>query len=140
MKKYTSFYWMFPILIAVLVGCTTTKAETVDETSGNSRNTQAEQDESARKQEQEAASYRSSMETDLRENKLRIAELKQAKTDLNQKAMEERIAQIETLQKRNDALESRMNDYKSDNKEEWKAFKKEFNTEMEDLRKAFKSL
>ena len=91
MKKYTLFYWMFPILIVVLAGCTTTKAEKVDGTAGDSGNAQAKQEESARQYDKEVTDYRLSMETNLRDNKLRIAELKQAKTDLNQKAMEERI-------------------------------------------------
>ena len=55
MKKYTLFYWMVPILIAVLVGCTTTKAKKVNGTAGDSRDEQTELEESRRKHEKEVA-------------------------------------------------------------------------------------
>lgn len=140
MKKYTLFYGMFPILMAVLVGCTTPKAKTTDRTAGNSGDASTELEKSGIQHEKEVASYRSSMETALRDNKLTIAKLNQEKPDLNEKSLEERSARIETLQKRNDALESRVNSYKSDSREEWKEFKKEFDSEVNDLRKAFKQL
>lgn len=140
MKKYTLIYGIVPLLILALVGCTTTKANKSDRTAGNSGATPTELKKSGRQSEKEVANYRSSMETDLRDNKLTIATLKQEKPDLNKQAMEERTAKIETFEKRNNALESQVNNYQSDRREEWKEFKKEFDSEVSDLRKAFKEL
>lgn len=129
-----------PFLILVLAGCTTTKAEDVDDASKEVQKAQEDLDQANKQYEKEVAAYRLSMETDLRNNKLRIAKLKEEKLDATEDAIKLRNEQIETLQKRNDELESRINGYESDDEKNWKAFKKEFNHDMNELGKSFKDL
>jgi len=67
------------------------------------------------------------------EFKSRIAnQKKEAKADY-----EKKIAELE--QKNSDA-KKKMDDYKADGKDKWELFKSEFNHDMEELGKAFKSL
>ncbi|MDF3027273.1 MAG: hypothetical protein K0S23_1580 [Fluviicola sp.] len=140
MKKHKLSYLILPLLILILAGCSATKADDVDKAAEEVEDAKLNLDEANRQYAKEVASYRTSMETDLRNNKLRIAELKEERTDAKADALADRNAKIEAIQKRNDELDSRMRQYRSDNRENWKEFKSEFNHDMDELGKAFKDL
>lgn len=140
MKKNTLSFLVVPILIITLGSCTTSKSEKVDDAAKEVQDAKKELDEANKQYAKEVASYRSSMEMDLRSNKVLIAKLKDEKSDAKKEAVVARNAKIDALQKRNEELETRMSTYKSDDKENWKSFKREFNNDMSELGKAFKDL
>jgi hypothetical protein len=140
MKKKIQSYWMLSFLIIILSACTTTKAEDVDKAAEKVEEAELNLDKANKQYAKEVASYRESIETDLRNNKLRIAKLKEKRSDEKEEALVERNEKIDALQKRNDELETRMRQYRSDNKENWNEFKREFSHDMDELGKAFKDL
>lgn len=140
MKKNTFFSLMLPVLIILLASCTTTKSEDVDNAAKDVQDSQKELDQANEEYAKEVAIYRSSMETSIRDNKLAIAKMTEQKSHVKEGTLKARNLEVEALKKRNDEMESRLNEYKSDNKENWKAFKREFNNDMDELGKAFKDL
>jgi DNA anti-recombination protein RmuC len=75
----------------------------------------------------------SANEKSVAEFKLRIEnEKKDAKADYNKKIAE--------LEQQNSDMKKRMDDYKSDGRENWENFKTEFNNDMNKLGEAFKNL
>lgn len=140
MKKHTLSYLVFPLLMLILTACSTSKAEDVDKAAEEVEDAQLNLDQANKQYAKEVASYRATMESDLINNKLRIAKLKEEKSDAKEEALVIRNEKIAALQKRNDELESRMMQYRGDNKENWKEFKREFSHDMDELGKAFKDL
>ncbi len=133
-------FWVLPILVILLAACTTSKAEEVDEAAENVQNSQGNLDEANKKYAKEVASYRASVETDLRNNKLRIAKLHDEQTKATGEALVIRNEKIAAIQKSNDELELRMRQYRSDNQENWKEFRHEFDSDMNELGKSLKDL
>ena len=140
MKKHTLSYLVFHLLVFILTACSATKAEDVDKAAEKVEDAELNLDKANKQYAKEVASYRAAMESDLINNKLRIAKLKEEKTDAKEEALVIRNEKIAALQKRNDELESRMMQYRGDNKENWKEFKREFSHDMDELGKAFKDL
>ena len=138
MKKNNPSFWILPILVILLAACTTTKAEKVDQASKDVQNSQDALDRANRNYAKEVAVYRTSVESDLRENKLKIAKLQDQKTDIKMEVLVVRNEKIAVMQKRNDELELRMRQYRGDNNENWKEFRHEFDTDMNELEKSLK--
>jgi hypothetical protein len=138
MKKNNTSFWILPILVILLAACTTTKAEKVDQASENVQNSQDDLDRANKNYAKEVALYRTSVESDLRENKLEIAKLQDQKTGLKEDVLAFRNEKIAVLRKRNDELELRMRQYRGDNNEHWKEFRHEFDADMSELEKSLK--
>jgi hypothetical protein len=138
MKKNNTSFWILPILVILLAACTTTKAEKVDQASENVQNSQDDLDRANKNYAKEVAIYRTSVESDLRENKLEIAKLQDQKTALKEDVLAFRNEKIAVMRKRNDELELRMRQYRGDNNEHWKEFRHEFDADMSELEKSLK--
>lgn len=138
MKKNNTFFWILPVLAILLVACTTTKAEKVDEASENVQNSQDDLDKANENYAKEVAVYRTSIESDLRENKLKIVKFQDQKISAREEVLEVRNEKIAAMRKRNDELELRMRQYRGDNKENWKEFRHEFDNDMSELEKSLK--
>lgn len=138
MKKNNTSFWILPILLILLAACTTTKAEKVDQASEDVQNSQDDLDRANRNYAKEVALYRTSVESDLRENKLKIAKLQDQKTGLKEEFLAFRNEKIAVMRKRNDELELRIHQYRVENKEYWKEFRHEFDTDMSELEKLLK--
>lgn len=84
--------------------------------------------------------YRKEIATKIEENKVIInnfkIRMKGEKADV--KAVYEK--QIDLLEQRNDAMNQKLATYQVNEKEDWEAFKIEFNHDMDELGKAFKDL
>lgn len=80
--------------------------------------------------------YRIAKANEILENEKRIAEYKALKVE-NKVAINEKIDAIE---KKNNELKTKMENYKDDGEENWKTFKSEFNRDMDELGKALKDL
>ena len=138
-KNYTSF-WIVPILVILLAACTTTKSERMAETSKDVQHSPDDLDKANKQYAAEVAVYRASAESDLRENKLRIAKLQDQKTALKEEALVIRNEKITAMHKSNDELELRIRQYRSDNRENWGEFKREFDRDMMQLGKSLRDL
>jgi len=138
MKKNTTSFWILSILVILITACTTTKAEKVDQASKDVKNAHDDLDRANKHYAKEVALYRTSVESELRENKLKIAKLKDQKTDLKEDVLASRNEEIAAIRKRNEELELRMRQYRGDNSENWKEFQREFDNDMDELEKSLK--
>ena len=86
------------------------------------------------------AYFRQSIQADIESNKLQIEQLRKEKVKAKAAAIEERNKRIEELREQNDKLEARIKEYKSNSRENWLEFKREFKNDMDELGKAFKDL
>src|SRR5688500_16171832 len=96
-KKNMQAYWMLSLLILTLSACTTTKTEDVDKAAEKVEDAKLNLAQANKQYEKEVASYRLSMETELRNNKLRIAKLKDEKSDAKKEALVIREAKIDAI-------------------------------------------
>ncbi|NBB29540.1 peptidase M23 [Cellulophaga sp. BC115SP] len=88
----------------------------------------------------EVAQYKQETAEKIAMNDKSIAEFK-ARVALEKKsAKKDYLLKIEKLEKKNSDLKKRMDEFRADNKKNWKAFKKEFNHDMDEIGKAFKDL
>ncbi len=141
MKKNRLSIWMLSVLVVLMTACTTTtKSEKVDEASNDIQNSRKDLDWTNKQYAKEVASYRASVETDLRNNKLRIAKLQDEKSNAKEEALIIRNERIAAVQKSNNELELRMRQYRGDNKEHWKEFRHEYDSDMSELGKSLKDL
>lgn len=140
MKRNTLSYWILPVLVILLTACTTTKTEKIDETSKSDQNSPEDLDRANKQYAKEVAVYRSSAETELRENRLSIAKLQDQKTELKEEALLVRNERIAAIQKSNDELELRMRQYRGDNRDNWKEFQREFDSDLNVLEKSIRDL
>jgi peptidoglycan hydrolase CwlO-like protein len=140
MKKKILSFWMLPILVILLAACTSTKSKDLSSSAKGVENAKEDLDQANKQYTKEVTSYRESVESDLRENKLQIAKLKQEKLDAKQEALEERNEKIAAIQRSNDELELRMRQYRGDNRENWKEFRREYSDDMNELGKSLKDL
>lgn len=138
MKKNNTSFWILPILVVLIAACTTTKAEKVEEASENVQNAQNELDRANENYAKEIAVYRLSVESDLRENKLKIAKLQDQKTFLKGEVLAVRNEKISAMRKQNDELELRMRKYRGDNAEDLKEFRHKFDSDLRELEKSLK--
>jgi len=90
--------------------------------------------------QQEVEDYRNDVAAQIQENQDMIAQLKAERLNLKKDAQLEREARINELEKRNDLMRARMNEYKYKSKEGWENFKREFKHDMSELGQAFKNI
>jgi chromosome segregation ATPase len=91
--------------------------------------------------------YLADVESYRKETAEKIASNNQSILDFNNKIQAKKAEaradykkEILSLEQKNADMQRRMNDYKSDGKDDWKKFKTEFNHDMDELGKAFKAL
>ncbi|WP_430406552.1 peptidase M23 [Fluviicola sp.] len=140
MEKKIHSFWIFPLLVILLASCTSAKSTDLDKAAKAVENAKKDLDEANRQYAKEVASYRSSVETDLRENKLEIARLKSERLDAKEEALGDRNEKIALIQRTNDELDLRMRQYRGDNKENWKEFKREYANDLNEVDKSLKDL
>lgn len=89
--------------------------------------------------EQEWKSFKIDADAKIKQNELRISELK-AKMKKSGDGMDEAYKlKIDALEKRNEDLKTRMNDYEK-NQTDWESFTREFNRDMDDLGTSLKNV
>jgi len=140
MKKNILFLWVLPVLIVFLTACTSTKSKDLDKAAKEVENAKKDLDRANKQYAKEVASYRLSVESDLRENKLQIARLRSEKLDAKEEALGNRDEKIAAIQRSNDELDLRMRQYRSDNRENWKEFKREYAYDLNEVGKSLKDL
>jgi TolA-binding protein len=128
------------LLVIILASCTETKSEKVNEAAEDVRDAQEELDQAQREYAEEVENYRQSMQTDIDNNKQEIARLRERRINDRAEVIRRRNERIDELQRRNEEMEARIRDYKSNNRENWQEFKREFNNDMDELGKAFRDL
>lgn len=91
------------------------------------------------KQKEEWAAYKKETTERIQVNTDRIAELRVKKAKPGKALDPLYAAKIDVLQERNNALRDRLDVYEKENSD-WESFKREFNSDMEGLGKAFEDL
>lgn len=129
------------LLVIILASCTETKSERELNKAGEEvRDAQEELDQAQREYAEEVEEYRQSMQTDIDNNKLEIARLRERRINDRADVIRKRNERIDELQRRNEEMEARIREYKSNSRENWQEFKREFNNDMDELGKAFRDL
>ena len=140
MRKSIHSFWMLSVLVVLVAACTATKSEDLEKAAKGVEKAKEDLDRANKQYAKEVASYRSSVESDLRENKLQIARLKSEKLDAKAEALGDRNEKIAAIQRSNDELDLRMRQYRGDNRENWKEFKREYTYDMNEVGKSLKDL
>ena len=86
----------------------------------------------------EMAAYKAETTEKIAANKLIIKEFNDRVAKDKETAKAEYQMKVTELEKKNSDLKKKMDDYKSDGKENWEKFKTEFNHDMDELGKSFK--
>lgn len=74
------------------------------------------------------------------ENEKLIADLKSKNTSMDANTKSEKIKDIELLEQKNNNLRNDLSSYKKDGKKEWKAFRKQFDSDMDKLTEDLKNM
>jgi len=89
--------------------------------------------------EQEWQSFKESTNTTINQNEKRIMELR-AQMKKTGQAMDEQYARkINELEEKNREIKEKINAYQNDANDDWEAFKKEYNSDMDDLGRSLKN-
>lgn len=83
--------------------------------------------------------FKSETEIKIKENEVRIAELKLKMQKPGETLDEMRAKKIESLEQKNRDMKLKMDNYEKNNSD-WETFKREFNHDMDEFGKAFKDL
>ena len=128
------------LLVIILANCTDTRSEKVDRAADEVQDAKEELEQAQREYEEEVEAYRQSVQTRIDNNKLEIERLRERRATDRADIVRRRNERIDTLQRRNEELEERIRTYKSNSRENWQEFRREFNNDMDELGKAFKNL
>jgi len=136
--KNNYFILAFILLIAgsLLTGCDNNR----DNAKEKIKQANQEMVDAQAKNEKEWQQFKSDTELKINANQKNIDDFKTAlkKTSKNFKAKYEN--EVLTLQQKNIELQKRLNDYKYEGKDNWEKFKQEFNTNIDSVGNALKSL
>lgn len=92
-------------------------------------------------QDDEYKTYRTEQEKKIAENEMQIAELRAKKDKVKKENLAKYDAEINKLEQKNKDLKKRIvKNYKNEGKEKWEAFKKEFNHDMDELKRSLQNL
>jgi transcription-repair coupling factor (superfamily II helicase) len=136
--KNNYFILAFILLIAgsLLTGCDNNR----DNAKEKIKQANQEMVDAQAQYEKEWQQFKSDTELKINANQKNIDDFKTAlkKTSKNFKAKYEN--EVLTLQQKNIELQKRLNDYKYEGKDNWEKFKQEFNTNIDSVGNALKSL
>ena len=127
------------ILLVFSVSCNT-QEEKVDKAADDVQDKKEELQKAREDYEREVSEYRQSVQADIDYNKELIAKMKEERVVAKEEEIKARNERIEALQERNNELEGRMAAFKSDSRENWQEFKREFNNDMKELGDAFRDI
>jgi len=140
MKKTTLLVTAIAFSAASLfVGCNI-PADKVDSSRENVSEAQRDLADAKRELKTDLENFRISTEVQLSKNRNQITVLRGNAANERVELRESYNAKITDLEKRNLAMETRLNNFQTDKNDDWQNFKAEFNRDMEGLGTAFKDL
>jgi len=140
MKKTTLLMTAIAFSAASLfVGCNI-PADKVDSSRENVSEAQRDLADAKRELKTDLENFRISTEVQLSKNRNQITVLRGNAANERVELRESYNAKITDLEKRNLAMETRLNNFQTDKNDDWQNFKAEFNRDMEGLGTAFKDL
>ncbi len=141
MKNLKSFQGITPFLMAILISTScNSPAAKVEKAEDNVMEANQQLDEANKEYMAEVENYRKETSEKISSNDQRILELKANIANQKKEVRADYQKKIAALEQKNQELRKKMDDYKADSKDNWEAFKKEFNHDMEELGNAFKDL
>lgn len=105
----------------------------------NKVNNDINKDAMTKANDAEWQTYKMAANKTIMENETRIAELQTAMKKPGKNFDDSYKSSIEDLEEKNTSLKNRINDYEN-NQTDWDTFKREFDSDMEGLGKAFKNI
>ena len=131
---------LFTVMTTAFLSSCSSPAENL--INANDKVTEANQDLEKANNEyiEEIDRYKFEMNEKIEANNKSIADFKQRINEQKKEAKEDYKKKIAELEQKNTDSKKKMDDYKADSKEGWENFKTEFNHDMDELGKAFKSL
>ena len=137
MKNSILLFLAFTIIISTFNSCSS-QSEEIKEAEKEVKEANKELDRANKAYLKDVEEYRLKTVQKVIENKKAIAELKAEKADAKKEINEDKNEKIAALEKRNNELELKMNNYNYDNESNWSKFKTEFSRDMEELGQSFK--
>ncbi|MBK9478737.1 MAG: peptidase M23 [Bacteroidetes bacterium] len=127
------------ISFVVLTSCSSPEKK-VDTAQENVTNAQAELAKANEEYLADVENYRKETAEKIEQNEKDLAAFKLKISNEKKDAKAAYTKRIAELDEKNKGLKQKMNEYKEDGKDNWNAFKSEFNHDMEEMGKAFKDL
>jgi hypothetical protein len=122
-----------------LTGCST-PAEKVENAKNDVEKSKADLNAANLQYEEDYAAYKKETADKIAANEKCVADYKSRIAQEKRQARDNSNRKIEVLEKRNNDMKRKLEDYRADNKDHWESFKVEFNHDMDELVKAFQDL
>ncbi len=114
--------------------------ENVEEAKQNVKEAEQNLDTAKMEYDSQYESFKNESEEKITANEDLISRLKEDAKKAKKETKVKYENAIADLEQRNDAMKTKLRDYKREGKEEWQSFKREFNHDMDELGKALEDL
>lgn len=140
MKKSVLFLTLTAFMAGmVFTGCDR-QAEKVDSAKAKLEAAEHELQKAKEDFNPEYEKFKIEAEKQIEENESLIADLKEQSTKIKREAKAQYETTIADLEKRNEAMKTKIRNYKNERDEKWEAFKREFNHDVTELGQSIKDL
>jgi len=141
MKKILVSLTVFTLLnVALFINCNGQSDQKVENKEKNASEAKKDLDKANEAYKKEIKEYRKEIEKKIEENNKSIKDFNKRIESEKKDAKADYEARIIALEKKNNDMKKRMDDYADLGKDQWSVFKAEFSRDMEELGKAFKDL
>jgi len=130
---------LFSILVTFVFGCTSSEKK-VENATEDLKEAKAELSQEQKDSVADYLSFKRGIEERIEANEKGIEAYKMSIDNSKEKIREAGQKQVDELQQRNINMRKKLADYKANGKDNWEAFKIEFNHDMDDLGEALKNL
>jgi peptidoglycan hydrolase CwlO-like protein len=129
----------FLVTGGLLTSCNSSSEKKSEQNSDTMEQAEQAMEDAKRGIQEEWEKFRSESESWVKKNEDRISEMREkGKSD---KTFKEKYKEaVDDLEKKNESLKARLNDARTDTRENWQEFKREWDHDMESLQEAFNDL
>ena len=118
-------------------GCTSSK-ENVEAAQDDVEKADEALKQATKEYQEDMRTYRIETQEKIDANNRKIAELKLNAASKKESVRKEHVKGIEELERKNNQMKTKLDDYRDDGREKWERFKKEFGEDMNELGEALK--
>jgi F0F1-type ATP synthase membrane subunit b/b' len=140
MKKSILILTATTFITGTLLMSCNNSAEKVENAQEKVEEAKEELDEANKEYLKDVENYRKETSDRISENERIIVDLRTKKDNAKKEIKEEYRKKIDQLEQKNKELKKKIDEYQVSTKEDWERFKREFNSDMDELGKAFKDL
>lgn len=118
-------------------GCTSSK-ENVESAQDDVKKADEALKQATKEYQEDMKAYRIETQEKIDANNKKIAELRLNAANKKESVRNEHLKGIEELERKNNQMKTKLDDYRDDGREKWERFKKEFGEDMNELGEALK--